>query len=135
MLNQVQHDGLGDGVTINVIPNLIRDPSIYKISFMKPGYVYIMANKPYGTLYIGVSSDLMTRCFQHKEGTIPGFTKTYGTKTLVYYEAHDRIDDAILREKKLKNWHRDWKIDLINHANPDWKDLSQDWMDAESSSA
>jgi len=102
---------------------------------MKIGYVYMLANEPYGTIYIGVTSDLLRRLYEHRNGLVDGFTKKYGLKMLVYYEAHDRIDDAILREKKLKNWHRDWKIDLINQHNPDWKDLSISLMDAESSSA
>lgn len=102
---------------------------------MKIGYVYMLANEPYGTIYIGVTSDLLRRLYEHRNGLVHGFTKKYGLKMLVYYEAHDRIDDAILREKKLKNWHRDWKIDLINQHNPDWKDLSISLMDAESSSA
>ncbi len=102
---------------------------------MKHGYVYILANQPYGTLYIGVTSDLQRRMHEHKRGLIEGFTKKYGLKTLVYFETFPCIQDAIAREKQLKNWHRDWKINTINHANPDWGDLSVSWMDAETSSA
>lgn len=102
---------------------------------MKIGYVYILASEPYGTVYIGVTSNLIRRMYGHQQGIVEGFTKKYAIKMLVYYEIHDRMDDAILREKKLKNWHRDWKIDLINQHNPAWKDLSLALMDAESRSA
>ena len=102
---------------------------------MKHGYVYIITNEPYGTLYIGVTSDALRRMFEHKQGLIDGFTKKYGLNMLVHLETFESISDAIAREKQLKNWHRDWKINLINEHNPDWKDLSLDWMDAETSSA
>lgn len=102
---------------------------------MKQGYVYIMANAPHGTLYIGVTSDVMRRVSEHKLGIVEGFTKKYGLKTLVYLEVAPTMADAIAREKQLKRWHRDWKINLINEANPDWRDVSMDWMDAETSSA
>lgn len=102
---------------------------------MKQGYVYIMANAPHGTLYIGVTSDVMRRVAEHKLGIVKGFTKKYGLKTLVYLEVAPTMADAIAREKQLKRWHRDWKINLINEANPHWRDVSMDWMDAETSSA
>ena len=86
-------------------------------------YVYIMASRRNGTLYIGVTNDLIRRAYEHKEGLVDGFTKQYGVKTLVYFEIHDRAGQAIQREKNLKHWIRDWKIELIERDNPDWDDL------------
>lgn len=86
-------------------------------------FVYIMASQRNGTLYIGVSSDLVKRVWQHKNGVMEGFTADYGIHSLVYYEAHDHIEEAILREKRLKRWDRRWKLDLIEKANPQWRDL------------
>jgi putative endonuclease len=86
--------------------------------------VYILASRKHGTLYIGVTNDLVRRVYQHKEGLIAGFTKRYGVKKLVYYEVFDDPTLAIAREKQLKKWHRDWKIRTIEHDNPDWDDLS-----------
>jgi putative endonuclease len=85
--------------------------------------VYIMASRPNGTLYIGVTSDLHMRVREHKTGKIDGFTKKYGVKTLVYYECYSTMDDAILRESRLKKWKRLWKIRLIEQVNPTWSDL------------
>ena len=85
--------------------------------------VYIMASRTYGTLYIGVTSDLENRVAQHREGLIDGFTKRYGVKRLVWFERHDSIVVAIQREKSLKKWKRRWKVDLIEMTNPDWNDL------------
>lgn len=90
---------------------------------MKEGYVYIITNKKYGTLYIGVTSNLVKRIFEHKHGIIDGFSKKYNLKNLIYYEYYANIEDAIAREKQLKNWHRGWKINLIESFNPDWDDL------------
>ena len=92
----------------------------------KPGFVYIMSNFARTTLYVGVTSDLSRRVFEHREGVFPGFTKKYNCKYLVYYEALTSIEDAIRREKQLKNWHRDWKIKLIKSANPPMSDLSDE---------
>jgi putative endonuclease len=86
-------------------------------------YVYIMASKPNGTLYIGMSDNLIRRVLEHKQGLIPGFTKTYGVKMLVYYEQTELVLSAIAREKQLKKWKREWKIRLIQSMNPEWKDL------------
>ena len=88
-------------------------------------YVYIMASRPNGTLYIGMTNDLVRRVYEHKEGLVDGFTKRHGVKTLVYYELHDRAEQAIRREKTLKRWLRDWKIALIETDNPNWDDLYQ----------
>ena len=86
-------------------------------------YVYIMASKKNGTIYIGVTSDLTKRVYQHKHGLADGFTKKYSVHLLVYYEQVEDNTSAIQREKQLKNWHRQWKIDLIEKNNPGWKDL------------
>jgi len=90
---------------------------------MKQGFVYIMSNKPEGTLYIGVTSNIIKRIYEHKNNLVDGFTKQYNLKTLVYYEIFDDIEEAIKREKQLKNWQRNWKIKLIKKQNPNWKDL------------
>jgi putative endonuclease len=84
-------------------------------------WVYIMASKPGGTLYVGVTRDLLRRAYQHREALLPGFTKRYGVKMLVYFEAHDTAAAAIQREKNMKHWPREWKIDLIRSRNPDWR--------------
>ena len=89
-------------------------------------WVYILASKPRGTLYIGVTNDLVRRVSEHRDGAVPGFTKDYGVKLLVYFEEHADIEAAIEREKKLKRWARAWKIDLIRSKNPDWRDLFDD---------
>jgi len=90
----------------------------------KTYYVYILASKRNGTLYIGVTNDLKRRAHEHKEGLVGGFTKKYGVKNLVYYEFTDNPQSAIQREKHLKNWNRKWKLRLIEENNPNWEDLS-----------
>jgi putative endonuclease len=90
---------------------------------MKPGYVYIMANGKNGTIYIGVTSDLVKRVWEHKSGVVPGFTKKYGCELLVWYEAHEDLQQARQRELQMKEWKRAWKIKLIEQANLDWDDL------------
>lgn len=90
---------------------------------MKTYYVYILASKKNGTLYIGVTDNLIKRVFQHKEGLVDGFTKKYNIKKLVYYEETNDVIVAITREKRLKKWERKWKIELIEKNNSDWKDL------------
>ena len=89
----------------------------------KKGYVYILTNKPDGTLYVGMTTDLVKRIYQHKMEPADGFTKKYNLKKLVYFEEHDLYAQAIQREKRLKEWQRQWKIDLINMHNPKWIDL------------
>jgi len=101
----------------------------------KVGYIYIMANKPNGVLYIGVTSNLENRIHQHRNNLIFGFTAKYNLHSLVYYEVFGGIAEAISREKQLKNWRRKWKIDLIERSNPGWRDLYYKITDAESSSA
>ena len=90
---------------------------------MAGGWVYIMTNRPNGTLYTGVTSDIARRAFEHREGQGNGFTKRYGLKRLVYMERHESIGDAIQRESNLKHWPRAWKVRLILDANPNWDDL------------
>ena len=86
-------------------------------------YVYLLASKSYGTLYVGVTSDLTRRVLEHKNKLVPGFTRRYGVDRLVWFEAHDLVEAAIRREKRLKEWKRDWKINLIERHNPHWIDL------------
>ena len=85
--------------------------------------IYILTNKPDGTLYIGVTSNLSARIFQHKNDLVDGFSKKYNLHLLVYYEAHENMYSAITREKRLKKWNREWKIQLIESMNPEWRDL------------
>ena len=89
-----------------------------------PIAVYIMASGRNGTLYIGVTSNLEARVLQHKRAAQPGFTRDYNCRRLVWFEPHGQMSEAIQREKKLKHWKRDWKLQLIEAANPDWRDLS-----------
>ncbi|HEX9646064.1 MAG TPA: GIY-YIG nuclease family protein [Alphaproteobacteria bacterium] len=89
----------------------------------KRGVVYILASRPNGTLYVGVTSDLVRRVQQHKQGETGGFTSRYGVTRLVYFEIYDDIEAAIVWEKRLKRWLRPWKIALIERTNPDWSDL------------
>ena len=85
--------------------------------------VYILANKRNGTLYIGVTSDLLKRVWEHKNDVVEGFTKKYQVHRLVWYEIYDEMTEAIKREKQLKKWKRDWKLRIIEEMNPDWNDL------------
>ena len=89
-------------------------------------WVYILARGPGGTLYVGMTNDLVRRVFQHRNGMVPGFTKRYGVKRLVYFEEHAAALTAIQREKNIKHWSREWKIDLIITMNPEWRDLYED---------
>ena len=86
-------------------------------------YVYILASKPHGTLYVGVTNDMIRPVIEHESGEIPGFTKRYNVKRLVYYEPYEDYEAAIAREKKLKRWRRDCKRSLIEETNPHWIDL------------
>ena len=85
--------------------------------------MYIMASSRNGTLYIGVTSDLVKRAWEHRNGLVAGFTRQYGCKLLVWYEVHDDIQQARLRELQMKKWNRLWKLSTIEAMNPDWKDL------------
>lgn len=93
---------------------------------MKPGYTYIMASTT-GTLYIGVTSEIYDRVRQHKNGTFEGFSKKYGCTRLLYYESHESINQSIAREKQLKGWRREKKLNLIRTQNPEFKDLAERW--------
>ena len=89
-------------------------------------WVYIVTNKPFGTLYVGMTNDVVHRAYQHRESLVDGFTKRYGLKMLVYYEEHATALEAIQREKNIKHWPRVWKVDLIRRMNPEWRDLFDD---------
>lgn len=85
--------------------------------------VYILASDRNGTLYVGVTSNLIKRVWEHKNDLVPGFTKRYSVHDLVWYEMHDSMESAIAREKTIKEWKRQWKLELIERENPEWKDL------------
>jgi putative endonuclease len=93
----------------------------------RSSYVYMLTDAPYGTLYIGVTSDLVNRVWQHREGCVDGFTKQYGVHRLVWYEIHTDIVEAIRREKQIKKWNRAWKIRMIEEKNVRWRDLYADF--------
>ncbi|WP_298552703.1 GIY-YIG nuclease family protein [uncultured Algibacter sp.] len=90
-------------------------------------YLYILSNKKNGTLYIGVTNDLERRMFEHKNKLVEGFTEKYGLDKLIYFETYQYVNDAIKREKNMKKWKRQWKINLIDEENSSWEDLSADW--------
>ena len=90
-------------------------------------YVYIITNNINGTLYIGMTNDLQRRMFEHKNKIVKGFTEKYNITQWVYYETYKYVNDAIKREKNMKKWKRQWKINLIEEENPNWEDLSKDW--------
>ena len=94
----------------------------------KTYYVYILASKRNGTLYIGVTNDLERRLYEHKNNLVEGFTNKYNVHHLVYYEDVNDIQSALLREKQLKRWTRKWKIELIEKVNPEWLDLAEDFI-------
>ena len=91
--------------------------------------VYILSSKPNGTLHVGVTSELVKRCWEHKNDLVDGFTRRYGVHRLPYFELHADMTSAITREKQLKKWNRAWKLRLIQKHNPDWRDL---WQEIES---
>ena len=93
---------------------------------MKTYFVYIVASQRNGTLYTGVTNNLVRRSWEHRTGVSDGFTRKYGCKYLVWFEVHSDIDEAILREKRIKKWRRRWKLDLIEEGNPRWRDLYDD---------
>jgi len=95
-----------------------------KSSVTKNFYVYILASARNGTLYLGMTNDLARRIWEHREGIVPGFTKKYGVRLLVYYEIFENADAAIHRETRLKKYKREWKLNLIEQHNPDWQDLT-----------
>jgi putative endonuclease len=89
-------------------------------------FVYILASRRNGTLYIGMTDNLARRIWEHQSGAIPGFTKKYGVKTLVWYELHETRESAFQRDRQLKKWNRAWKLELIERSNPNWSDLVAD---------
>ena len=89
-------------------------------------YIYILASKKNGTLYVGITSDLIKRIYEHKNDLVEGFTRKYTIHNLVYFEATESVESAIMREKQLKKWNRTWKINLIEKNNPAWNDLYPD---------
>ncbi|HEY4142881.1 MAG TPA: GIY-YIG nuclease family protein [Pseudolabrys sp.] len=89
-------------------------------------YVYMLANKRNGTLYVGLTDDLVKRVWQHQNGVTKGFTQRYGIKMLVWYETHESRESAFLRERQMKKWNRVWKLELIEKANPSWRDLADE---------
>jgi putative endonuclease len=89
----------------------------------KGGYVYLLASRRHGTLYLGVTNDIIRRAGEHREALIPGFSARYDVKRLVWFETYEDIRDAIAREKDIKKWRREWKINLIERDNPEWLDL------------
>ena len=93
---------------------------------MRGGWVYIVTNRPNGTLYLGVTNDLSRRIWEHREARISSFTQRYGLNRLAWYERHEDIRDAIQREKTMKHWPRAWKVRLILDMNPDWRDLYEE---------
>ena len=97
--------------------------SSVRVENEKSYFVYILASKRNGTLYIGVTNDLLRRVWEHREGIVPGFTKKYDVKMLVHFEEFGDVGVAIQRETRLKKWNRQWKIELIEKSNPDWRDL------------
>lgn len=107
----------------SVTPAQAGVPLSFGVSFEKGGYVYIMADRYRGALYIGVTADVAARTVQHREGKGGAFTRRYKLKRLVYVEHHDDIEGAIAREKAMKKWNRAWKIRRIEEQNPDWEDL------------
>jgi putative endonuclease len=88
------------------------------------GYLYILASRRHGTIYIGSTTNLPKRVYEHREGLVAGFTRTYGVKRLVYVETYDDISDAIVRERRMKEWKRGWKVRRIEEENPFWEDLA-----------
>jgi putative endonuclease len=97
---------------------------------MKQFYVYILCSKRNGTLYTGMTSDLIKRVYQHKNELVEGFSKTYNVHMLVWYEVHPTANTAIAREKQIKKWNRSWKLELIENTNPEWRDLYNELINA-----
>jgi putative endonuclease len=89
-------------------------------------YVYILASRRNGTLYVGMTDNLIQRIWMHRNGVLPGFTKRYGIKLLVWYEQHDSRGASLIRERQLKKWNRSWKLQTIEQTNPNWRDLYED---------
>jgi putative endonuclease len=106
------------------LPGLTRQSMMP--SAMTDYWIYILTNVPRGTLYVGVTNDLIRRAFEHREGSVKGFTARYGIKMLVYFERHESPSAALQREKNIKHWSRAWKLQLVESLNPKWRDLYDD---------
>lgn len=119
------HPGLGPGIHAN--------QCFEQIKFMKIFVVYILSNKRNGTLYIGLTNDLQRRMLEHKNAVVESFTKRYGLTQLVHVESYKYVNDALRREKQLKDWQRQWKIDLIEQQNPQWIDLYDQFFRSQNS--
>ena len=117
-------------LSLRLSSNPIRENILYAstVHTCKHPCVYILANKTCGTIYVGVTTDLPRRIWQHKRGMYSGFTRDYRVDRLVYYDIHGSIEEAIRREKRIKKWRRQWKIELVVAANPDWRDLYEDLL-------
>ncbi|WP_298017650.1 GIY-YIG nuclease family protein [uncultured Parasphingopyxis sp.] len=102
-------------------------PIWQRVTEPKQPCVYILAKRKHGALYIGVTSNLTKRLYEHRTGAVPGHAKRHSIKCLVHFEQFEDMPSAIAREKQLKNWHRDWKCNLIERDNPDWHDIAADW--------
>jgi putative endonuclease len=110
------------------MPDLIRHPPCSTIVLMeRDPIVYIMASGFHGTIYTGVTSNLLQRIYQHREGIFDGFTAEHGCKRLVWFEPHSAMEAAIIREKRVKRWLRPWKVELIEKDNPTWRDIAEDF--------
>ena len=105
------------------MPALVAGIHVLLTGMAMAAFVYFMTNRRNGILYVGVTTNLPARAYQHREGLIAGFTKRHGLKKLVYYEAFDDVRDAIQREKSIKHWPHAWKVRLIHQSNPNWNDL------------
>jgi putative endonuclease len=116
-----QYYQLAQDASIFVMAGLV--PAIHVLQTMQMAWTYILTNRPNGTLYVGVTNDLLRRIHEHRSGTIQGFSKRYELKRLVYFEEHATMPLAITREKNMKRWPRAWKARLINERNRDWRDL------------
>ena len=124
----VSREGREKEILKTVMLNLFQHPSTPSLGSMaKQPCVYILASRRHGTIYIGVTSDLIQLLYQHRTGALAGFTREHGVHRLVRYEMFDDMPLAIAREKQLKNWRRDWKINLIEQDNQDWHDLAVDF--------
>ena len=108
----------------NLDQSAVAAPCLYRFNVPMAGYLYILASRRNGTLYICCNTDLPKRIYEHRAGLIPGFTRRYGVKRLVYLETYDDISVAILRERRMKEWQRSWKIQLLEKDNPFWDDLA-----------
>jgi putative endonuclease len=112
-----------NAILISSLPGLTRQSMLP--NGMKSSWVYILASRPRGTLYVGITNNLIRRIYEHREGLVEGFTKEHGVKMLVYYEEHATAIAAIQREKNIKHWSRKWKMELITSMNSEWRDLWQ----------